>query len=217
MSANIFEAFERRRHELLQFVASEDGSKIGSGNGHLKEDSLGPLVSVPGGGGLGDPFSDVSIQIDQQMDFSFGMEPPPVPAAPPPPVVSVNAVGGTSSSSHPSTGAPTAVNISGGVLDDRRGSRSQRNPSILSYGNGLRNMSLASDATFGRAMSGLSALSIDWENLEDFDVEVDHSAHINNSPTRNPANDGRRRSSLRRSLMSTGDSNKDGAHVSFKV
>ena len=29
-------------------------------------------------------------------------------------------------------------------------------------------------------MSGLSALSIDWENLDDFDLEVDHSAHINN-------------------------------------
>jgi len=33
---------------------------------------------------------------------------------------------------------------------------------------------------FGRALSALSALSIDWENMEDFDVNVDHSAHINN-------------------------------------
>ena len=41
-------------------------------------------------------------------------------------------------------------------------------------------MSIASEAeTFGRAMSGLSALSIDWENMDDFDVNVDHSAHIN--------------------------------------
>lgn len=55
---------------------------------------------------------------------------------------------------------------------------SQRNPSIISYG-GLRQMSMNSE-TIGRAMSGLSALSIDWENLEDFDVNVDHSAHINN-------------------------------------
>ena len=31
----------------------------------------------------------------------------------------------------------------------------------------------------GRTMSGLSALSIDWENMEDFDVNVDHSSHIN--------------------------------------
>lgn len=40
-------------------------------------------------------------------------------------------------------------------------------------------MSIASEETFGRAMSGLSALSIDWENMDDFDVNVDHSAHIN--------------------------------------
>ncbi|KAL7540540.1 hypothetical protein ACHAWF_006710 [Thalassiosira exigua] len=43
-----------------------------------------------------------------------------------------------------------------------------------------RHMSLTSETTFGRAMSGLSALSIDWENMEDFDVNVDHSAGINN-------------------------------------
>jgi len=42
-----------------------------------------------------------------------------------------------------------------------------------------RKMSIASEETFGRAMSGLSALSIDWENMDDFDVNVDHSAHIN--------------------------------------
>lgn len=61
-----------------------------------------------------------------------------------------------------------------------QGRRSSRNPSIISFG-GVRGMSVSSEATFGRAMSGLSALSIDWENLEDFDVNVDHSAHINNS------------------------------------
>jgi hypothetical protein len=71
--------------------------------------------------------------------------------------------------------------------------RAQRNPSVISF-NGLRHMSLTSETTFGRAMSGLSALSIDWENLDDFDVEVDHSAHINNTPK-----DGRR-SSMRRSF-----------------
>ena len=43
-----------------------------------------------------------------------------------------------------------------------------------------RNMSIASEETFGRAMSGLSALSIDWENMEDFDVNVDYSAQTNN-------------------------------------
>jgi len=43
-----------------------------------------------------------------------------------------------------------------------------------------RHMSLTSQTPFGRAMSGLSALSIDWDNMEDFDVNVDHSAGINN-------------------------------------
>ena len=50
----------------------------------------------------------------------------------------------------------------------------------------VRNMSLTSEVTFGRAMSGLSALSIDWENMEDFDVNVDHSAHINNGGVPSP-------------------------------
>jgi len=39
----------------------------------------------------------------------------------------------------------------------------------------------STNSGFGRALSALSALSIDWENMEDFDVNVDHSAHINNS------------------------------------
>ena len=42
-------------------------------------------------------------------------------------------------------------------------------------------MGRMSEVSYGRAMSGLSALSIDWENLEDFDVNVDHSEHINNN------------------------------------
>ena len=66
------------------------------------------------------------------------------------------------------------------MRDGGYGRRASRNPSIISFG-GVRGMSVTSEATFGRAMSGLSALSIDWENLEDFDVNVDHSAHINNA------------------------------------
>jgi hypothetical protein len=62
--------------------------------------------------------------------------------------------------------------------------RASRNPSILSFGNGYRQASMTSETTFGRAMSGLSALSIDWENLDDFDLEVDHSAHIVNNQVR---------------------------------
>ena len=44
---------------------------------------------------------------------------------------------------------------------------------------GLSNLT-SGETTFGRAMSGLSALSIDWENMEDFDINVDHSEGINN-------------------------------------
>lgn len=124
--------------------------------------------------------------------------------------------------------------------------RAQRNPSILSFGGG-RNMSFASEASYGRAMSGLSALSIDWENMDDFDINVDHSSHINNGMnTSGPlggndgmvdpspiggggmggvsgmgggGNNGRRRSSLRTPFILGGPSNNDNndAHVSFKV
>lgn len=111
--------------------------------------------------------------------------------------------------------------------------RSQRNPSIISFGgNGLRHMSFTSEAqSFGRAMSGLSALSIDWENMDDFDINVDHSSHIdgnaaggaspndgipstvNGAPLMGAA--GRRRSSLRRSFVANPD--QGDPHVSFKV
>jgi hypothetical protein len=111
--------------------------------------------------------------------------------------------------------------------------RAQRNPSILSFGgNGLRHMSFTSEAaSFGRAMSGLSALSIDWENMDDFDINVDHSSHINDDGADGASlNDGipstvnaaplmgaagRRRSSLRRSFVANPD--QGDAHVSFKV
>jgi hypothetical protein len=105
-----------------------------------------------------------------------------------------------------------------------------RNASILSYGNrgslrdgnrnSLRGMSITSETTFGRAMSGLSALSIDWENLDDFDLDVDHSAHINQSSSSpNQSNvAGRRTSASRRSIMSTGSQDGGvGTQVAFKV
>jgi len=46
--------------------------------------------------------------------------------------------------------------------------------------------SVTSEARFGRAMSNLSTLSIDWENMEDFDVNIDHSSHINNANLSEP-------------------------------
>ncbi len=58
--------------------------------------------------------------------------------------------------------------------------RMQRQSMRMSFGGLGRHFNMGNETTFGRAMSGLSALSIDWENMEDFDINVDHSAHINN-------------------------------------
>jgi hypothetical protein len=99
--------------------------------------------------------------------------------------------------------------------------RAQRNPSIISFGG--RNTSFASRRSYGRAMSGLSALSIDWENMEDFDVNVDHSAHINNNM--NPPDDiiidprplgggTTRRSSMRQSFMLANSANNNNSNSS---
>lgn len=111
----------------------------------------------------------------------------------------------------PATGA-TAGQQQARVQSYQEPLRSQRNPSItrISFGNGLRHLSMTSEGTFGRAMSGLSALSIDWENLDDFDVEVDHSAHINNTPKDHAGH----RSSIRRSFLSSIGEDGD-ASISF--
>lgn len=134
---------------------------------------------------------DGPIHVEQKMNF-FGMEPPP-------PVAEHD-----------------TMRMSFATVDSHRdgghrGSyKAQRNPSVISYG--MRHMSMTSETTFGRAMSGLSALSIDWENLDDFDLEVDHSAGVNNLEAYPTRTDGKR-SSLRR----TGDYHDPEAHVSFKI
>lgn len=119
--------------------------------------------------------------------------------------------------------APHNASIAQATHSPQNNDRVIRNPSILSYGNNvnrnsmrgsIRGMSITSETTFGRAMSGLSALSIDWENLEDFDVEVDHSAHITGSSPNTGNQGGTRRASVRRSVMSTGSGDQ---HVSFRV
>jgi hypothetical protein len=153
---------------------------------------------------------DQPLNEDQHMDFSFGMGPP---AVAPPPMVHApmqSQMQGTIGLSVEAAANASLEQYGGG---NGGGRRSMRNPSVISYGNAMRNrdsirnMSVSSEATFGRAMSGLSALSIDWENLEDFDLEVDHSSHINNAAMGNK-NDGSgpRRSSVRRSFLSMGES-----------
>jgi len=64
----------------------------------------------------------------------------------------------------------------------QRQQRARQSSRLLSFSGigGPGRLFSLSETTFGRAMSGLSALSIDWENMDDFDVNVDHSAGINN-------------------------------------
>ena len=123
----------------------------------------------------------------------------------------------------------------------RASRRAERNPSIVSFGNlGNLRMSLTgrmSEVSYGRAMSGLSALSIDWENMEDFDINVDHSAHVNGNNAMGAAAAAAaagamggfdmdpkpmgaataRRSSMRQPLMGTAPGAEGDAHVSFKL
>lgn len=157
------EVFDQRGRDAMKYL---EANPLIAANEIIKES-------------LRDTYADNLVTMEQRMDFSFGVQPPSL-YAPPEPVVGP---------SHQTT----AVNLHAvereafsrpSFTRTSFNRRASRNPSILSFGgNGLRHMSLTSDngtGTFGRAMSGLSALSIDWENLEDFDVDVDHSAHINN-------------------------------------
>jgi len=152
------------------------------------------------------------LVVEQPMDF-FGMEPPS--AMGPPAAVPAAAVAAPlfneASMLEPIEHGDRAPPYRGSYRVSQRAS--QRNPSVISYGSGLRHMSITSETTFGRAMSGLSALSIDWENLEDFDLDVDHSAHITNSPGK-ASQEPSRRSSLRRSYVAN-NGNQD-AHVTFR-
>lgn len=139
--------------------------------------------------------------------------------------------------------ASAAANLAGGgggLRASRIGSqRGARNSSVISFGN--HRMSLTgrmSEVSYGRAMSGLSALSIDWENMDDFDIDVDHSAHINPGQNMGMAAaaaagggpmmaggldldprpigaNGARRSSMRTHLMASGPGGD--AHVSFDL
>jgi hypothetical protein len=234
MNTRIFDAFESRETQVTDYMAG-CGMKYGmacscgpncrckncpihsnSGSQQQQQQEDRQLVQQPPS--LLEDISEMEpdhmvddnpIDVDQPMDF-FGMGPPSaVPTlfgrvAPVPETVPVNDM------------ATNNVQFQNG---DGGGGRKKRNSSILSYGNGLRGMSINSETTFGRAMSGLSALSIDWENLDDFDLEVDHSAHINqggsNSPTKQMNPDGSsRRHSGRRSFA--GPSDPD-AHVKFKI
>ena len=132
----------------------------------------------------------------------------------------------------PGSGTGGNMNMSGGYNGTydggMSGQRTKRNSSILSFGGRAHSFG---EASYGRAMSGLSALSIDWENMDDFDLNVDHSAHINNEGTDPPpvpavgfvaeapvggGENGNKHSSIRQFMVGGSDGIND-AHVSFKL
>ena len=87
---------------------------------------------------------------------------------------------------------------------NRRGRPSRSSIGRMSFGGLLGGAGrLLSETTFGRSMSGLSALSIDWENMDDFDLNVDHSAGINNDIIQQQQTGMETRRSSMRNLEST--------------
>lgn len=192
--------------------------------------------------GMLTPTDYEQVRVEQPMTFSsFGMSPPTTVQHPTAPAINNFSFNDASQQQHQQQNNQNLFVHYENEGDQQQNqqnqqhqqhrpstSRAQRNPSVLSYGHrgsvrdgqraSLRGMSITSETTFGRAMSGLSALSIDWENLDDFDLEVDHSAHINGHPNA-AAGGARRASATRRSFLSSssqeGASNTSG--VSFKV
>lgn len=184
MNTNIFEAFDEREVEVTKYMAG-CGSKYGMPctcgptcvckdcSEHCKEktQSQQQLMADPGsccGGKLATEEIDFQAMLpeilegadqDEMMSQFHSIQVDP---------------DGDSMVKRKSSiiGEPMIVSRNPSLASDLR------NSSIISFGN--RHMSITSETTFTRAMSGLSALSIDWENMDDFDINVDHSAHINN-------------------------------------
>lgn len=223
MNTRIFEAFNVREQQAA-------GNMAGCGMKYGLDCTCGPDCRCtncpihPKGVSL----NNTSTGVDQPLDFSpFEMGPPApierqnfeplslIPAQIRRPTPSV-AVYTESQVNHAPQNSDRASRNQNGFnygISGPRNSIGQRNSMRPSMRNSARGMSITSETTFGRAMSGLSMLSIDWENLDDFDLEVDHSAHVNNSSP-NVGQSGTRRTSLRRSNLSNGSNDNQ---VSFKV
>ncbi|KAG7356047.1 hypothetical protein IV203_000733 [Nitzschia inconspicua] len=214
MTNVVLDAFDQRGMAVLQFL---------SGHSHMPN-------------GMMDPGQPLMMNEIQPLNDASGM--------------GLDLFGGAGGmeqlAAHLGAGDMRPQQLAGG--NAMRASRRERNPSIVSFGNlGNLRMSLTgrmSEVSYGRAMSGLSALSIDWENMEDFDINVDHSAHINTNNNNNINNNafsaaavaaanamggfdmepkpmgsaGARRSSMRQPLMGgMGGVPDSDAHVSFKI
>jgi hypothetical protein len=206
MNTSIFRAFDIREQKITEFMLGTSLVNM------VPTQSEVPMLMNT------DQFGQ-PMQMNQQVDFAYGMGPP---KASPPFQVQIPAVAATAAApSHPTSISFHYDGDTNATMNMRASRRQSRNSSILSFGNG-RHMSMTSEATFGRAMSGLSALSIDWENLDDFDVELDHSSHINNHDRnggeRKEGGSGNLRSSLRRSIVASPQGQgADDPQVTFKV
>jgi len=211
MSPAIFEAFENRGLLTRRYLAGMSIDTISSNN--VQDQDLQLLAAHQPQQLMNDPFQSQSIM---QGGGSLGMN------------GSLSGNLGLDLFGGPSLVGNLNMGTSNGLHEsDFPNPRAQRNPSIISFGG--RAMSFG-EASYGRAMSGLSALSIDWENMDDFDINVDHSAHINNGlspslplvggldPSLDPKPIGgvgnARRSSFRQFVV--GGSGDNDAHVSFK-
>ena len=204
MGMSIFEAFDERGRQVLRYLTGTAIEPAVDG-GHHDQSML-----------VGHQPQELSLN-DQYHAQPIGM--------------GMN--GGMNMFFAPGSGVGGNMNMSGynGTYDGGvSGQRTKRNSSILSFGGRAHSFG---EASYGRAMSGLSALSIDWENMDDFDLNVDHSAHINNdgmdptpplqavgfvadvSPV-GGGDSGNKHSSIRQFMVGGSDGTND-AHVSFKL
>jgi hypothetical protein len=212
MKSSIFDAFETRAMSVHQYLA---------GNKQMRMQNMQQQQQVDNGQYHRQQGQQVMLNDIQPLnDTGMGMD-----------------LFGGSGAMHHHHGMAHGGDLRGGnaMLSLRR----ERNPSIISFGN--HRMSLngrMSEVSYGRAMSGLSALSIDWENMDDFDINVDHSEHINNGmgghqmgqaavavgamggydlEPKQIGGSGGRRSSMRQHLMLGGPGAESDSHVSFKL
>jgi hypothetical protein len=204
MSMSIFEAFEHRGRQTQSYLAA---ATIEPAANSAHQDHSMHLGNQPQELMLNDQYQPQPLRMGMNggMDMFVGTG---------------SGVGGNLNMS-----GYTGMYDGGGLS----GHRAKRNSSIISFGG--RALSIG-EASYGRAMSGLSALSIDWENMDDFDLNVDHSAHINNEGMDPPpiqavgfaagvlplggGDSGTRRSSIRQFMVGGSDGGND-AHVSFKL
>lgn len=202
MSGRLFESFEARVQQVKEYMASS-GAKFGMAE---QKQGRGDPNGLDPSSQMGQQSMNQN-KVQQMQGFNDQFNGGMMNGGGPPPQISTanmneygdqfgNGYGGNNGmnmnnmdSGRGQQMSPLGNEDSGGMGNRiempmrGEGRRASRNPSVISFGGigGIRGMSVTSEATFGRAMSGLSALSIDWENLEDFDVNVDHSAHINNT------------------------------------